>query len=349
MLTVNIKKDFGAFVLRVAFEAGNEVHAFLGASGCGKSLTLQCIAGIITPDEGKIVLDGVTLFDSSARINLPPQQRRVGLLFQSYALFPNMTVEQNIAAGMLRLPRVKRRSRTAELLRRMYLDGLEKHYPSQISGGQQQRVALARILAAEPQILMLDEPFSALDSYLRWQMEQEVGVVLRHFAGTTLFVSHNRDEVYRLCDSITVVSGGQVSISGEKWALFDNPRTHAAALLTGCKNISRAIKKEEHTVYAVDWGICLRSAHPVPERLAYVGIRAKQIQLSSGREEENVFACAIHSFVEEPFSCIRMLQPAGTHAAQSIRWECNKESTLSESARSAQIHIPSQHVLLLTE
>ena len=196
---VKFRKKFGAFSLSVDFEAEDEVLALLGGSGCGKSMTLKCIAGIVTPDEGKIVVDGVTFFDSERGVNLKPQQRRCGLLFQNYALFPNMTAKQNIMTvlrrGSGRCENSEARYR--EIAEKFFITGLEEHYPSQLSGGQQQRVALARIMASDPAIIMLDEPLSALDSYLRWQLELNLQRTLAEFPGTTLYVSHNRDEVYR--------------------------------------------------------------------------------------------------------------------------------------------------------
>ena len=167
-LVVDIHKRLGAFHLDVAFEAGNGITCLLGPSGCGKSYTLKCIAGIERPDSGHISLDGRVLFDSERKIDLPPQKRQVGYLFQNYALFPNMTVAQNIRCGLHReKDKAVREQRLREMLRLMRLEGLEKHRPYQLSGGQAQRVALARILVSEPQLLMLDEPFSALDSHLR--------------------------------------------------------------------------------------------------------------------------------------------------------------------------------------
>ena len=163
-LSVDIRKKMGDFQLEVQFEAEQETLALLGASGCGKSVTLRCVAGILTPDEGKIVLDGVTLFDSAARINLPPQKRQVGYLFQQYALFPNMTVRQNIAAAVR--DKQRRKSVTEEKLRQFRLEEVADKRPGQISGGQQQRTALARILASEPKVILLREPPSGLDSYL---------------------------------------------------------------------------------------------------------------------------------------------------------------------------------------
>ena len=163
-LDMKIKKNLGGFQLDVELHAGNETLALLGASGCGKSMTLRCIAGIETPDEGYIRVDGETLFDSEEKIDVPVQKRHVGLLFQNYALFPNMNVEQNIMLGMKSLPMPKDQ-KTAEcrrVIEKFYLGGLEKHSVRQLSGGQQQRVALARIMVSKPRILMLDEPFPPL-------------------------------------------------------------------------------------------------------------------------------------------------------------------------------------------
>jgi len=171
-LEVNITKKLDGFTLHANFTARSTATAILGASGCGKSMTLRCIAGIVKPDAGRIVLDGRVLFDSAQHIDLPPQQRGVGLLFQNYALFPNMTVEQNVLCGLkAEKDKAARKARCAEMLQAMRLESLAKRYPAQLSGGQQQRTALARILVGRHNILMLDEPFSALDSYLREEVE----------------------------------------------------------------------------------------------------------------------------------------------------------------------------------
>ena len=220
---VNIRKKVGSFQLDVQFEAGHETLALLGDSGCGKSMTLRCIAGVVTPDEGVIRINGETVFDSEHKINLKPQQRRVGYLFQNYALFPNMTVLQNIMAGMERekgLSKARRREQAMEYVSRLRLEGLEGHYPSQLSGGQQQRAALARMLASRPALILLDEPFSALDATLRWEMEQVVRQTINGFDGTALLVTHNRDEVYRLSDKVAVYLNGKINRFGEKWEIF---------------------------------------------------------------------------------------------------------------------------------
>ena len=274
-LEVHIVKKFKDFTLQSDFSTGNTVTALLGASGCGKSMTLRCIAGIVKPDSGRIVLDDQVLFDSAAHIDLPPQQRGVGLLFQNYALFPNMTVEQNILCGANGIAdKALRRARCAELLHAMRLEDLAGRYPAQLSGGQQQRTALARILVGNPRLLMLDEPFSALDSYLREEVEGEVGALLASFAGTALLVTHNRDEAYRLCPDMVVMDHGTVLRVGPTREVFADPRSVTAARLTGCKNIFPCTRIDDHTVRLGEGDLLLTTALPVPEGCTAVGIRA---------------------------------------------------------------------------
>lgn len=340
-----MKKTLGDFTLRLRFRAENEILALLGASGSGKSMTLKCIAGVEQPDEGRVVLNGTVLFDSEQKINLPPQKRRVGYLFQNYALFPNMTVEENIASG-IRRPRRERGTVVTRVLKAFFLEGLEKRVPSQLSGGQQQRAAIARILASEPQILMLDEPFSALDSHLRWKMEQELQNVLCNFPWTTLYVSHNRDEVYRLCDRIAVLSDGTVDVTGEKWDLFKEPRTLSAAMLTGCKNISASRKLSDHRVRALDWGVVLQTDRVVPDNLQYIGVRA-HYWIPSDVEQENAVMGRVERVIEDTFSYIVLYRPesGGEHL---IRWDIPKADGGGVRENVGSLCVRPEDILLLT-
>ena len=234
-LEVSIRKAFKTFTLDVAFEAGDETLGFLGASGCGKSLTMRCIAGIETPDEGRIVVNDQVFFDSEQHINLKPQQRKTALLFQSYMLFPNLTVAENVAAGIGReVSKADRASMVAAELKRFGLEGFDARYPAQLSGGQQQRVALARMLAARPGILMLDEPFSALDAHLKSVLEQNLVSLFDAFHGTVLYVSHDIDEALRFCDRIAVVEAGRIMETGTGDDLVNRPQSLAGVKLSGC-------------------------------------------------------------------------------------------------------------------
>ena len=333
-LEVNVTKRFDGFTLHAAFTAGDTATALLGASGCGKSMTLRCIAGIVRPDEGRIVLDGRVLFDSAQGIDLPPQQRNVGLLFQNYALFPNMTVEQNILCALKKeKDPAARRAACAEALRAMRLEELAKRLPGALSGGQQQRAALARILAAQPRILMLDEPFSALDSYLREEVEGEVGSLLAGFAGTALLVTHNRDEAYRLCKEMIVLNEGQVLRTGTTKAVFADPQSIAAARLTGCKNILPCTPLDSHTVQLDGWDTTLRLAQPVPAGCTAVGIRAHDFTPCAA-DAPNAIPVKAVSTSENPFDWnLICTSPEGT---AQLWWKVSKKSLCSAAPAAPQ-------------
>lgn len=339
-LYVDIKKDFGGFMLQTRFQTDGGVMGILGASGCGKSMTLRCIAGIVKPDEGRIELDGTVFFDSEKKINLKPQERHVGLLFQNYALFPNMTVQQNLMMGLKPYEKDKKKAKAEveQMIRKFYLTGLEKHRPSQLSGGQQQRAALARILLSKPRMLMLDEPFSALDEFLRWNLEMELSEVLKEFGGNTLFVSHNRAEIYRICDRVCVMDQGKSSPVIPVKQLFEIPETRAAAILSGCKNFSRAHKMGEHEIFAEDWGVALESEERAPEGFSCIGVRSHYIYPVGDAEaqgQKNTFPCTILKVVEDVFSMVIMLRPAESKVngeeeaadrrSSQIRMEVTKE------------------------
>ena len=255
-LCVDIEKNLGAFHLRAQFEAQDGTTALLGASGCGKSVTLKCIAGIMTPDRGRIELGERVLFDSERKIDLPPQQRRVGYLFQQYALFPNMTVEQNILCGIRREHRAEKKALLAGKIRMFRLEGLEKKHPAQLSGGQQQRVALARILSSEPEAILLDEPFSALDSYLKWNLELELADLLAGFGGPVLWVSHDLGECYRNCRRVCVMEDGKTGTVTGMDEMLRCPESISAARLAGCKNFFAAEEKNG-AVYLPEWDLTL--------------------------------------------------------------------------------------------
>ena len=300
-LEVTIAKRFEGFTLHADFAAGNTAAAILGASGCGKSMTLRCIAGVVKPDSGRIVLDGRVLFDSEKGIDLPPQQRNVGLLFQNYALFPNMTVEQNILCALKKeKDPAARKAACGSALCAMRLEELAHRLPSELSGGQQQRAALARILAGRPRILMLDEPFSALDSYLREEVEGEVGSLLSNFDGTALLVTHDRDEAYRLCREMIVMDRGEVLRAGTTKEVFADPRRLTAARLTGCKNILPCVRVDEHHVRLTGWERVLTVALPVPEGCCAVGIRAHDFAPEAA-DGENRMPVQVGASSENPF------------------------------------------------
>ncbi len=343
-LIVDIRKRLGDFSLDARFETDDPVTGLLGASGCGKSMTLKCIAGVETPDKGRIVLDGETLFDSERGINLPPQQRRVGYLFQHYALFPHMTVEKNILCGLHgEKDKAVRQQRLREMLEMMQLTGLEKHRPAQLSGGQAQRVALARMLVSRPRLLLLDEPFSALDSHLRDQLQPQFLSLLRSYGRQAVMVTHSRDEAYHLCSRLCVMDNGRILRTGGTKEVFADPGSEPAARLTGCKNIARAVKAGEYEVDVPEWGIRLTAAKPVPDNICAVGLRAHYFH---PRAAANRYAVQWVDELEEPFEWILLFRYEGQDAASpALWWRMPKDK--KPAAMPEALGIAPENVLLL--
>lgn len=290
MVKIELKHHLKHFNLDIDLETEAKRVGILGASGAGKSMTLKMIAGILSPQEGYISLGDRVVLNTDRgrgkRVDWKPQKRRIGYLFQNYALFPAMTVEENIGAG-IEGGDPERGKKVSEMIRRFYLSGLEKQYPGELSGGQQQRVALARILACSPDMILLDEPFSALDIHLRDRMQRELLSQLEDYPGPVFMVSHSRDEIYRFSDEIVIIDGGRIIAQGGKKEVFAAPATKMAAILTGCKNISAAVRLDDHTFRADSWGITIRTEKKLPEQLQFVGYRAHAFIPVWGDREEN--------------------------------------------------------------
>ncbi len=305
-LEVAIEKSVPGFRLAVEFTADGSPLGLLGPSGSGKTMTLRAIAGLETPDRGRIVLHGRVLFDSEQGIDVPARARRIGLLFQNYALFPHLSVAENIAFGLRRLLDAERNRRVAEQLSAAHLDGLAGRYPATLSGGEQQRVALARALAIEPAALLLDEPFSALDTHLRGALERQLRETLASYSGSTLFVSHNLEEAYRVCENLVVLANGSVAARGPKEEIFWHPPALEVARVTGCKNYSRARRLSDERVEALDWGCTLRVEQEFAKPPAHVAIRAHHVRVHPAQKLDsensgNVFPCWLVAMTETPF------------------------------------------------
>jgi len=237
VVSVEIVKQYPAFALDVRWEAQDGVVGLFGPSGAGKTLTLQCLAGLVTPDAGRIVVDGRVFFDAATGVSLPPQARRVGYVFQGYALFPHLSVAENVAFGLRGRPRAERARRAAEVLGRLGLAGLERRRPHELSGGQRQRVALGRALAIDPALLLLDEPLSALDAPLRRALRDELREVLAAWGTAAVVVTHDFTEAYRLADRIVVCEAGRVIQSAPRAELLWRPASEAVARIMGVANV----------------------------------------------------------------------------------------------------------------
>lgn len=349
-LRVEIEKRYGGFRLRVDFSAREgEPLALLGASGSGKSAALRCISGVDRPDRGRIELDGQVLFDSASGLNLPPQKRRIGHLFQNYALFPHMTALENIACAVPAAGRGQKRRQAQELLASLRLDGVGDLRPRQLSGGQQQRVALARILASRPRAILLDEPFSALDSSLKWQLESELRGLLAQFHGPAVWVSHDLGEVYRSCAQVCVLENGASSPPRGVRELVADPLTVSAARISGCRNLIPVLPGEgDGTVFVPAWNLRLRCAAPWREGASALGIRAGSLH-PAAEGEENAFPCQVVGVTEDLSSILASLRPEGAAPdAPGLQMELGKAvwAALPDRGR-LQAAVRAEDVLLL--
>ena len=299
-LEAEFSKTCGNFQLDIDLRTRADRVGILGASGAGKSMTLKMLAGIMTPDRGRLRYNGRDLLDTGRRINIKPQKRKIGYMLQNYALFPSMTVEGNIGAGISGKTG-DREKIIRQMVERFHLKGLEGQLPSELSGGQQQRVAMARILASSPDMILLDEPFSALDVHLRDRMQRELLNQLEDYPGMVFMVSHNRDEIYRFSREILIMDQGRIICQGSREKVFKRPATKKAAAMTGCKNFSRAVRINDHSLRAENWGLTIRTRKRVPEHIRFIGCRAHQFLPVWGQAEDNCIPFILDRKDQLPF------------------------------------------------
>jgi molybdate transport system ATP-binding protein len=236
-LEVRLVKRLPGFTLDVEWTAGEGVAALFGPSGAGKTLTLQCLSGLLEPDAGRVVVDDRVLFDAETGVDLPPQRRQIGYVFQGYALFPHLSVADNIGFGLRDRPRAEARGRAADVIARMGLEGFEARRPHELSGGQRQRVALGRALAPDPALLLLDEPLSALDATLRQSLRDDLRRILAEWRTAAVLVTHDFTEAYRLGDRIVVYEAGRVIQSAPRAELLWQPASERVAGIVGIRNV----------------------------------------------------------------------------------------------------------------
>ena len=341
LLKVDIHKKLKEFDLDVDFELKKGCLGILGPSGCGKSMTLKSIAGIVDPDNGFVSLttdEENIYFDSNKKVNLKPQKRNVGYLFQNYALFPNMTVEENIAVGLHKNSDEKILS---DMIKRFHLEGLEKRYPRQLSGGQQQRVALARIMAYSPDVILLDEPFSAMDTFLKEQLRIELVNSLKDFDGFSILVTHNRDEAFQFCDALIVLDKGKVIAKGDTHQVFENPKKVQVARLTGCKNISKIEIIDDYHIKSLDWGVVFEVSEKLTPNITHMGIRAHDFSPAQ-KDDVNAFGTVNSTLLEMPFEWEITL-------ANGLWWKMDKQIHDHEFEIPYYLKVDPKNIILLEE
>ncbi|MBI4787931.1 MAG: ABC transporter ATP-binding protein [Chloroflexi bacterium] len=296
MLTAHIEKRLADFTLCADFEIGPEILVLFGPSGAGKTMTLNCFAGLIAPDRGRIVLGDRVLSDPAAGVHVPTRDRRVGYVFQNYALFPHLTVRENIAFGVGRA--AEARARVDKMLALTRLGDFATRYPAQLSGGQQQRVALARALATRPDLLLLDEPFSALDAPTRMQLRRELCELQSEFKIPMVFVTHDLGEAYFLADKLAVMDAGMILQIGAPGEILRRPQDLRVARAVGVKNILPGIVETANRVRVGDAVLDVPPYPFKPGAPVHVCLRPERIMLlrpeRAGRSsDENAFHGAL--------------------------------------------------------
>lgn len=347
-LKVELIKELNEFNLDIKFEVKNKPLALLGASGSGKSMILKCIAGLENPDRGYIESKGEVFFHRDKKINKPSGQRKIGFIFQNYALFPHMSVYENIRFGLKGKSRDEIEETISRELKKLHLNGFESRFPSELSGGQQQRVAIARALALEPEILLLDEPFSALDDHTRGVIVRDMGEMLCDYKGSAIVVTHNMDEAYRLCEDVVIVNKGKKELEGDKNSVFENPISVEGAKITGCKNTIKVIQINETEVSVPDFGMRL---NVLPTKsVNFIGIRAHHIELVDLNMKENCVLCLAEYVSESPFQVTLFLKPLNSNTTDKvIQCELSKEQwNIKRKINNIyNIHLPKEKIFFM--
>ncbi|WP_096198872.1 sulfate/molybdate ABC transporter ATP-binding protein [Bacillus sp. FJAT-45350] len=349
MLEATIHKNMNQFSLDVSFKADNGVTGILGPSGCGKSLTLQCLAGLQTPAQGEIKLGSGTLFSSNNKKNLKTRNRQIGYVFQNYALFPHLTVYENIAFGLKGLAKIEVEQLVKQLLSKIQLEKYEKHYPFELSGGQQQRVALARTLITEPKLLLLDEPFSALDYHVKHLLEQELlNIIKENFSGVVLLVTHNMEEAYRLCDKLLLMNEGSIVQSGRKDEVFKRPTNKVSAKIIGCKNIIPISSIDDDVNFI---GVNINDKKVIlPKRshtreINYVGIHSEEIQFTNSMTNNNSFDFEVVESVTGIYNTSLTLDLSGI----TIQAVIPNDQVNSLYNHEVKVYLPPERLFLMTD
>ena len=293
---IDLSKTFGTFEAVQDFNLSidkGELVSFLGPSGCGKTTTLRVVAGFETPTTGSIKINGEDI------TNKPPNQRNVGMVFQAYALFPNMTVGGNIGFGMkiAKHPKEKIKERVDELLSLISMEGLADRYPFQLSGGQQQRVALARALALEPQVLLLDEPLSALDAKIRVSLRAEIRSIQQKLGITAIYVTHDQEEALSLSDRVVVMNKGVMEQVGAPFEIYNFPQTEFVAQFVGTLNaVSAEVNDPASKTLTYD-NLNLQTAADLKGRQhgdrVMIAIRPERLSFAKEGPKDNVIDCTI--------------------------------------------------------
>jgi len=360
MLEIKIKKNLPDFNLNIDLTVDREIVSILGPSGSGKTMTLLSTAGLIRPDEGSIRLNGRTLFNSAEGVFLPPQERKIGFVFQNYALFPHLTVAENIAYGMHGKPKKDIQKRVAELLELIHIPGLKMRYPGELSSGQQQRVALARAIAPDPDALLLDEPFSALDTFRRERLEYELLALHQYFKGDFLFITHDLAQGFKMGKRMAIFENGSIVQCENREKVINSPINRTAARLTGVKNLFdgyiASIENGAVLAYIPEFGKSLKINYAEAlslsvNRAVIIGIRPEHIKIIDNRQENTIPARV--SRLVDGVTDLHYYYFADEDINKKYNLESCTSRTLSprylDTGKSCFLYFPPDRLIVLTE
>jgi molybdate transport system ATP-binding protein len=359
MLEVRVKRKLPGFSLEVNFSVDHQPLSIMGPSGSGKTMTLQCIAGLLQPDEGYIRLNNKVLFDSANRINLPPQMRKVGFVFQNYALFPHFTVNQNIAFGLRQDHKQGSKQAISQLLDKLNIRGLEQRYPRQLSAGQQQRVAVARAIVSDPEILLLDEPFSALDTIVRERLQFELKALHNFYRGTVLFVTHDLAEAYSIGSKIAVYEAGRIAQFEDKERVIASPASRSVAKLTGIKNLLDGfvtdIRDPDAWIKVPALGVTFKvvprnGLNLTINHRVTIGIRPEYIHLID-HPGENILLSTLDRVIEEVSTIRYYFNVFGTVATMPFIVAVSPDlgEPLLQEGKNYHLYLPPDRIVIITD
>ena len=327
-----------------------ELVAIIGQSGSGKSTFMNMLGCLDVPTSGKYYLNGTDVSEMTDNELSEVRNHEIGFIFQGFNLIANLNAIENVELPLI-YRGIDRKTRHELAIESLKMVGLEKrmdHKPGEMSGGQQQRVALARIMAYEPSVILLDEPFSALDVFLKDRLQQEMMELLSDYDGTVILVSHSRDEIYRFSEELLVIDDGKQICYGDTKEIFDHPKKVEAARLTGCKNIVPAERLDAHHVRIPDWGTCLHLKQMIDVDITHIGLRAHEFIPVWGEREDNCIPVKVKGKAEFPFEWKYFLK-GETEESDDICWYVQKTlwAELEEKGIPDYLKLPEKEILLL--
>ena len=329
-----------------------EFVAIMGPSGCGKSTLLNILGLLDNPTSGDYYLADREVGHLKEKERTQVRKGNIGFVFQSFNLIDELNVFENVELPLtyLKVKASERKQMVNDILKRMNISHRANHFPQQLSGGQQQRVALARMMIGEPEVILLDEPFSALDGYLKDIMQRDMQNFLNEYTGDMILVTHSRDEAYKFCGHLTILDSGQALTTGETKKLFERPGILQAARLTGCKNFSTVQKMGKHSIYAVDWDLMLQTKDVVSDDVTHVGIRGHWMKGAS-EGGENHMEVEVMEYIETTFEHQYLLKNKKGGDCQPVWWMCPKGNFEEDPHAKVPkyIHFPEEHLMLLKE